>query len=72
MENEWSQLVGEVIAEFTASADETERAIGALRETQDYNTAHSLWLHGMKHKEAKRWIRNLLEEIGYEQSRDRG
>ncbi len=63
MEEEWAEIVGEVIAEVAIDNGRVAMIFGQLRMRQDYGDAHSMWSCGQTKEDIKKMLRPLVQRI---------
>jgi hypothetical protein len=64
MEEEWRQLLSEVLNETAESTADVVYILERLRQKTAYGQIHSLWVCGTPRKHVKQLLRVLLWEIG--------
>ena len=65
MEEEWKQLIADLLAEWTTDNEEIALRFAAIRNSTEADDIHAMWCSGMSDKTVRRMLRSVLTELGY-------
>ena len=65
MEEEWRQLLSEVLHETARTTEEVALMLERLKRISDYGEIHNLWVSGTPTKQVKQMLRTLFWQMGF-------